>query len=394
MKQLYYYEFNEYIREGIDHLTQSTSLQTFPRQSTNQTSDTSFKFHLPSLTLKQKRREKTQPKVQPIYKGSLVPQNSNRKHSTHNTTKPYQTPNKTSHQQLHAHTETHKRHNRSILTQKACASMKCQKCQKEVFLPFKCPYCGDYFCSEHRLPENHECPRIEHARAPKQQTQPIIIQKQRPYEYTISYSPRFQAKKFRFSQKELKHLTVGALLVMGVGISFILQILGSSEINRPEILLSLVIIFTFSFLLHEIAHKLSAQGYGLWAEFRLTLFGALITLLSMLPFAFFKIISPGAVMIAGAITRKQAGKTALAGPLTNITLSTIFTPVAIGTSGTIAIITGFGAWINAIIAIFNLIPFSIMDGLKVFRWNKVAWILAFAASLILTVVSYIYILQV
>jgi Zn-dependent protease len=165
-------------------------------------------------------------------------------------------------------------------------------------------------------------------------------------------------------------------------------------LTRPEILLSLAIIFTPAFLLHEIAHKLSAQRYGLWAEFRLTLFGALITLLSMIPFAFFKIISPGAVMIAGTITRKQAGKTALAGPLTNITLSTVFTPVAIGTSGTIAIITGFGAWINAIIAIFNLIPFSIMDGLKVFRWNKVAWILAFAASLILTVVSYIYILQV
>ena len=25
-------------------------------------------------------------------------------------------------------------------------------------LPFKCPYCGKYFCIEHRLPENHNCP--------------------------------------------------------------------------------------------------------------------------------------------------------------------------------------------------------------------------------------------
>lgn len=270
--------------------------------------------------------------------------------------------------------------------------MKCQKCEKEVFLPFRCPYCGGYFCAEHRLPENHDCPRIELARAPKRETKPMIVQKQKPYEYTISYSPRFQAKKFQFSQKELKHLTVGALLVMGVGISFIPQILGLSVLSRPEILLSLAIIFTLAFLLHEIAHKLSAQRYGLWAEFRLTLFGALITLLSMIPFAFFKIISPGAVMIAGPITNKEAGKTALAGPLTNITLSTIFTAVAIGASSTIAMIAGFGAWINAIIALFNLIPFSIMDGLKVFRWNKAAWALAFTASLILTIVCYIYIL--
>jgi Zn-dependent protease len=231
---------------------------------------------------------------------------------------------------------------------------------------------------------------MELARAPKKETQPIIVQKQKPYEYTISYSPRFQATTFRFSRKELKHLTVGALLVMGVGISFIPQIPGFSVLVTPEILLSLAIIFTFAFLLHEIAHKLSAQHYGLWAEFRLTLFGALITLLSMLPFAFFKIISPGAVMIAGSITRKQAGKTALSGPLTNITLSTIFIVVIISTSNIVQIIAVFGALINAIIAIFNLIPFSIMDGLKVFRWNKVVWALIFTASLILTVVSYYY----
>jgi Zn-dependent protease len=271
--------------------------------------------------------------------------------------------------------------------------MKCQKCGKDVFLPFRCPYCGGYFCSEHRLPENHDCPKMELARAPKKEMKPIVVQKQKPYEYTVSYSPRFQAKKFQFSQKELKHLTVGALLVMGVGLSFIPQFPDPSVLMTPEILLSLAIIFTFSFLIHEIAHKLSAQSYGLWAEFRLTLFGALLTLLSMIPFPFFKIISPGAVMIAGSITKKQAGKTALAGPLTNITISTICTAIfAIGAPSTIAIIAGFSALINAIIAIFNLIPFGILDGFKVFRWNKPVWALAFTASLILTIACYIYIL--
>jgi Zn-dependent protease len=273
--------------------------------------------------------------------------------------------------------------------------MKCQKCGKDVFLPFRCPYCGGYFCSEHRLPENHDCPRMELARAPRKETKPIIAQKQKPYEYTVSYSPRFQARKFRFSQKELKHLTVGALLVMGVGLSFISYVPNLSVLMTPEILLTLAIILTFSFFIHEIAHKLSAQRYGLWAEFRLTLFGALLTLLSMIPFAFFKIISPGAVMIAGPITKKQAGKTALAGPLTNITLSTICTctvVAAIDASSVVMVIASFGTWINAIIALFNLIPFGILDGFKVFRWNKAVWALAFTASLVLTIVWYIYIL--
>ena len=33
----------------------------------------------------------------------------------------------------------------------------CDKCGKEVALPFKCSYCGGAFCGEHRLPENHDC---------------------------------------------------------------------------------------------------------------------------------------------------------------------------------------------------------------------------------------------
>lgn len=37
---------------------------------------------------------------------------------------------------------------------------KCDFCGKEVEIPFTCSYCGQQFCSEHRLPENHMCPSI------------------------------------------------------------------------------------------------------------------------------------------------------------------------------------------------------------------------------------------
>ena len=42
---------------------------------------------------------------------------------------------------------------------------KCEFCGKEELLPFRCPYCGKYFCIEHRLPENHNCPEAP-ARTP------------------------------------------------------------------------------------------------------------------------------------------------------------------------------------------------------------------------------------
>jgi len=38
---------------------------------------------------------------------------------------------------------------------------KCEKCEKWVYLPFRCNYCGNYFCGDHILPPNHNCPNID-----------------------------------------------------------------------------------------------------------------------------------------------------------------------------------------------------------------------------------------
>jgi len=38
--------------------------------------------------------------------------------------------------------------------------MKCTLCKKEVIFPFSCRFCKSSFCSEHRLPENHDCNQI------------------------------------------------------------------------------------------------------------------------------------------------------------------------------------------------------------------------------------------
>ncbi len=34
---------------------------------------------------------------------------------------------------------------------------KCECCGIEIELPFKCNYCGRYFCEAHRLLESHDC---------------------------------------------------------------------------------------------------------------------------------------------------------------------------------------------------------------------------------------------
>ena len=91
-------------------------------------------------------------------------------------------------------------------------------------------------------------------------------------------------------------------------------------------------------------------------------------------------------MIAGSATRETVGKTSLAGPVTNIILSILCIMIAAVGPSLFLIV----AFINAFLAVFNLIPFGIMDGLKVFRWNKAFWAVAFTAAAALTVYTYAF----
>ncbi len=271
--------------------------------------------------------------------------------------------------------------------------MKCQHCGKEFALPFKCPFCSQYYCSEHRLPENHSCPEYWKVLSSRRQARAPVITKREagtaPPEHVVPYPPPSSLRRFRFSSVEIRHLAVSAVLVMGVGLSIVLQI----ELNHsitPEILVSLAVVFTSAFLVHELAHKLSAHRFGLWAEFRLTLFGAIITLLSIfLPF--FKIISPGAVIISGFLERETAGKIATAGPLTNTLLSALFFIFALFPPIPIVqkVLMLSSAW-NAWIALINLIPLGMLDGLKVFKWNKPVWVAVFIASSALAFSTFTY----
>jgi len=267
--------------------------------------------------------------------------------------------------------------------------VKCQYCQEETFLPFKCPFCNGYHCVQHRLPENHECPEYWKTKSPRREPAPIVLES--PPERTFEEYARPSATQpkttvFWFSLTELKHLALGALLVMAVGMSLFWSI----PMASPLVLLSLAVIFTSSFFLHELAHKMTAQHFGFWAEFRLTTVGALLTLISILPTPL-KIISPGAVMIAGSGSEKTLGKVSLAGPLINLLLSAVLIGISMFSAHYLFLIAVLSGFFNALIAFINLIPLGILDGLKVFRWNKAVWAAAFISSLTLFVWAFIHV---
>jgi Zn-dependent protease len=199
--------------------------------------------------------------------------------------------------------------------------------------------------------------------------------------------PQRAKGRIYFGPTELKHLAVAALLVVAVGLLTVLYSGTTLQAGLPISVLAFTVILAISFFIHEIAHKVAAQRKGLWAEFRLTLWGCIITLI----FAFLpiKLISPGAVMITGAAEKKDIGKISMAGPITNIVLSIAFLGITAVVPGSYKWFFFFGGFFNAYLAAFNLIPYGVFDGLKIFNWNKTVWALVFAASAALTVVGYI-----
>ena len=146
---------------------------------------------------------------------------------------------------------------------------------------------------------------------------------------------------------------------------------------KVGIIIDISFLFTFlmsgltvgvGFLFHEMAHKIVAQKYGCFAEFRAN--NLMLGLAIAMSFLGFLFAAPGAVMISGYVDLRRNGMISLAGPLTNYILAMMF---LVGSLFFTSSLFYFGFYINSWLGLFNLIPFGNLDGLKIFHWNKVVW---------------------
>jgi len=131
------------------------------------------------------------------------------------------------------------------------------------------------------------------------------------------------------------------------------------------------------FILHEMAHKLVAIYFGAYARFQMWLNG-LIFMFILVLFLPIIIAAPGAVYIyAKKLTKRENGLISVAGSITNISIMFIFFLLAKFSPIPFLFMNNiwtFGAYINAILAAFNMIPLGPLDGGKVFAWNKLVWL--------------------
>ena len=138
------------------------------------------------------------------------------------------------------------------------------------------------------------------------------------------------------------------------------------------------------FLLHELGHKIVAQRYGCLAEFRS--FDNMLILALVMSFFGFVFAAPGAVMISGRINSRKNGVISIAGPLVNIGLALIFLLLAFSQPENLfKVIAYYGFMINSWLALFNMIPFWLFDGYKVWKWSKAAYFSIAAVAFLLVV---------
>jgi Zn-dependent protease len=231
--------------------------------------------------------------------------------------------------------------------------------------------------------------------------------------------PKTDTSIWHFSDLEKSNLKLAtAAFTLALGFMAVRGFGGISDLGFDTWILTLLLSMPVmllavgpAFLLHEIGHKIVAKKNGCWAEFRADpkglQFGVILAF-----FLGFLFMAPGAVMVAGLVTRRQNGHIAVAGPLTNLSLFIIGIPlwtIILGISGAFnvadlptlstgskaylydgsiiwqSMLIDAGVWwlsANLILGLFNMIPWGPLDGAKVRDWSEPAFYAVFCIFLI------------
>jgi Zn-dependent protease len=272
--------------------------------------------------------------------------------------------------------------------------VECQTCGqgRDHTVLYRCQYCQSGHCDEHinnhkpcfaQQQFNQQQPQQYNPQTQFRQFTPFGIttsQYHRPvrreptneeYEYFLQSNPEILT-----SGKESGDLLLGfLLLVFFVGFRPLVN-----GLYTWQYVLVLSVVIGPAFILHELGHKYAAIHYGKYARFTLIRRYAMWTL--FFGFVGFGIAGPGATVILGRSSKEENGKFAAAGPAINFILAMIIIGISLITEDvyfsslghSLDEILALGILINAILGLFNLLPFLMLDGKKILNWNQLVWV--------------------
>ncbi|BDC19456.1 site-2 protease family protein [Acidianus sp. HS-5] len=185
-------------------------------------------------------------------------------------------------------------------------------------------------------------------------------------------------------------LAIFSITTFGIGKLIYSIITGQSLYYSLIAALFTLIAATIAVVPHEFAHRQVARKYGCFSRFTLSFSGFLATSIINL-FGIAIVFFSGYTLISCNFFRankKLDGITAAAGPATNLIVSAIFYVLATLFFPSLAgILFFYIAMFNSAVAFFNLLPFWVLDGAKIMRWDIKIWVLMIAVSLIMMVLT-------
>ncbi len=185
----------------------------------------------------------------------------------------------------------------------------------------------------------------------------------------------------KFTKLEIRDLIISSLVI-----AFLFSF---SNLTLVSFLIALILVSP-TFILHELAHKWIATKKGCIARYVLWPTGVILSIIfSFISFGRLVFAAVGAVSISSIhptrvgyryvnLGREDVGHIAIAGPLTNFGLAIVGYLLSF-----ISPIFSYFAMINAVIGLFNMIPFPPLDGVKVFGWSWLVWLLTTTVGVVL-----------
>lgn len=302
-------------------------------------------------------------------------------------------------------------------------------CDNEEVLPFRCKYCGKQFCVKHRLPEYHNCEKINTVTSPGKKTQKVLIARTPPSNLSNIQStdastsnlddfalpdfpeddfvPYYQTddkgqislvkpRESRIRDKYFLSMvsdsfSVGAeILDILIGLLSLVVSFGFTAVLMSNISWTysgfLVALITGCFFLFIYTKKFVAKKFNCESRFVLTKLGMILTLITL--FSPIKFLNPGKVVIPSInyLSKKKKGLISVSGLSLLIVLGAAY--ILLGwllPYDKIAFLFVNGTFFVSQLAIVYLIPFKNTDGQRIMAWNWIVYSIMIISSIALLV---------
>jgi Zn-dependent protease len=145
---------------------------------------------------------------------------------------------------------------------------------------------------------------------------------------------------------------------------------------KPDLILIYMIMGGIALIMHDLGHRMIARKLAIEGQYKFWGLGTLTMLLTSWLFGM-AFSQPGRyVFDSEDVDDIDTAFVTLAGPAVSVLFAILFLPFALigGVAGQIAVA---GFIMNLMTAVYNLMPFSPMDGKIIYEWSRLFWMLIF-----------------